>query len=440
MKEKGDCLHMYSIIDDIKNALRTASMVGNDLDKMNVRSVARGANEQSFQFPVLMDNTIPVDRATTLMPSLDRLYASWTQIYLSSIGFIDLNYIRNPKQFIAKYQPKFNLEDADDSFSESYDPNLQSIYGDDEMLFHESGESGDAAALITPTKSTPSLYKQMREDLKPHLSGYNLGGITGTKRSFTEDSKSDIINGAVDNYISNNVENRRQKGLSATRDVRGPKLTDMDAKKLNDMQPYALELRLMATKGDTALSQWVNYVVGVKAVLHPAKSDTLLQNLVYVLKNKNPMFNFIRWTTGEISLFKDIILHMEDINFDIANKRDKTGKFISSLKRIKKKYVKLSTSGISTIPPCTTIVISSDTYQMIKDQYGYDLKNMTFAGKIMDELFLMCFVILDDVTHTIDILVDGQHDFQTYSLDTLDREVTMRSNKLGKELTRMLGN
>jgi hypothetical protein len=64
---------------------------------------------------------------------------------------------------------------------------------------------------------------------------------------------------------------------------------------------------------------------------------------------------------------------------------------------------------------------------------------MAFAKKIMSELFLMCFIIIDDATHTYDILVDGQADFQTYSLETLEREVSMRSSKLSKELTRMLG-
>lgn len=427
---------MYSIIDDIKKAVSTLAQLGNTVNKVNVRSVARGANEQSFQFPVLMDNTIPVDRATTLMRNLDRLYASWTQIYLSSIGFIDLNYVKNPKQFIKKYQPKYNMESADE---ESYSEDLAFMYGDDEMLFQESYEGSNILALITPSESTGTLYHQMREDLKPHLSGYNLGGISGRK-PYMEDTADDLLKGAIDNTITNNEMRQRHDGLTATKDVRGPKMTDMDVKKINDMQPYALELKLLASKGETSFAEWITYVIGIKAVLHPANTDSLIKNLVYVLKNRNPMFNFVRWTTGEISLVKDIILHLDDINFDIANKTDKTGKFISSLKKIKKKYVKFTTSGVSRIPPSATIVISSDTYERIKSDYGYDLKNMTFANKVMDELFLMCFVILDDVTHTIDILVDGQYDYQTYSLDTLDREVTMSSNKLGKELTRMLGN
>ena len=69
------------------------------------------------------------------------------------------------------------------------------------------------------------------------------------------------------------------------------------------------------------------------------------------------------------------------------------------------------------------------------------LKAYTYkqAKKIMDELFLMCFIILDDTSATIDMMVDGSNTFQTYSLDTLEREVAMNSSKLGKELTRMLG-
>ena len=95
------------IIENIKSVLRAAADLGDKFDKFNVKSVARGANDQSFQFPCLIDDTVPVEFATTITKNLDRLYASWTQIYLSSIGFIDLNYIKNPKQFVAKYQPKF---------------------------------------------------------------------------------------------------------------------------------------------------------------------------------------------------------------------------------------------------------------------------------------------------------------------------------------------
>ena len=65
---------------------------------------------------------------------------------------------------------------------------------------------------------------------------------------------------------------------------------------------------------------------------------------------------------------------------------------------------------------------------------------MTFASKIMDQLFLMCLVILDDTTATMDILIDGQSDFQSYALDTLEREARINSDKFGAEISRMMTN
>ena len=60
------------------------------------------------------------------------------------------------------------------------------------------------------------------------------------------------------------------------------------------------------------------------------------------------------------------------------------------------------------------------------------------AAKLMNSLFLMNFVIIDEGTRTIEILYDGETTYQTYALETLEREISMNSNKLGKELTRMI--
>ena len=439
---------MNSIIDSIKSLLRTAADVGDKYSKFNTKSVARGAAEQSFLFPVLMDDTVPVDLASTVARNLDRVYASWTQIYLSSIGFIDLNYIKNPKQFIAKYQPKFQMESAEtEDFlteaCESYDESLYNLYGDSEMLFSESVGDTQVNALITPGGAARrSMMEAQKKAMRPYLEGINRKGLNDSfnQKPFTEASDDeDIFTGLLNNTARNEMQKQNNERLKAERDARSPKMNESDCKHINDMQPYTIDLKLLASKGDSSFSQWVNFTVGVKAYMHLANSDMLAKNILYILKNKNPLFNFIRWTTGEISLMKDIILHLNDINFDVANKTDRTGKFINSLKRLKKKYVKVGTFGVNKIAPFATIVISSATYRYIRDEFGFDLKNPVFSHKIMDELFLMCFVIIDDVNHTVDMLVDGQSDYQTYSLEMLEREVTMNSNKLGKELTRMLG-
>jgi hypothetical protein len=56
----------------------------------------------------------------------------------------------------------------------------------------------------------------------------------------------------------------------------------------------------------------------------------------------------------------------------------------------------------------------------------------------MNNLFLVAFVIIDEATGTLNILYDGDSAYQTYSLETLERENTMSSNKLGREIGRMI--
>jgi hypothetical protein len=435
----------FNIIENIKSAIQAAAELGSKADNFNTRSVARGANEQSFQFPAYVDSTIPVDLAVTTVRNLDRLYASWTQIYLSSIGFIDLNYIRNPRQFIAKYQPKYRLESGDEDpdvsyLEEGYDDSLRDLYGPDESFYSESvGEDGHVSALFTPSnrRASADLMRQQREGMRPYLDGVNANRLAPYQEATGDVDK--LFDDLLANTAQNEIDRRNNEQLRSQKDSRAPRLSEADCKKANDMQPYMIDLKLLAGRGDSSFSQWINYTIGVKTTMHLAETRVLEKNIVYLLQNKNHTFNFIRWTTGEVSLLKDIILHLDDINFDVANKNDPTGKFIASMRRLKKKGIKVGTYGANRTAPFATIVISSSTYRSIRDNWGYDLKNLTFGHKIMEELFLMCFVIIDDVNHTVDMLVDGQADYQTYSLDMLEREVTMNSNKLGKELTRMLG-
>ena len=75
---------------------------------------------------------------------------------------------------------------------------------------------------------------------------------------------------------------------------------------------------------------------------------------------------------------------------------------------------------------------------MIQKNFGYSLRDPKFAKQLMKNLFLMNFIILDEGTRTIDILYDGESAFQTYALETLEREVTNSSNRIGRELTRMI--
>lgn len=432
------------IIDAGKDLFRNTSNVADKVGKYNKKSFARGANDQTFQFPCIISDTIPIDMASTITRNLDRVYASFVQIYLSANGVVDLNYIRNPRQFVAQYKTNFSLESTNDftdeevEIMESVNEHYNVFYNGKPELYLTDDEK--AGFLFTASESVSlGMIKNLREGMKEPLSIYDTS-IDVFSEASMRNRKDDMMGKLLQNLEDEKDNDTNKQNLDATKYEQTPRLLERDIKKMNDMQPYAMDLKLLATKGDSSFSQYITYTVGVKATAHLGKSSSLITNIVHVLKNKNFLFNFIRWTTGELSLFKDIILNLNETNFNIGNKNDKTGKMISKLKELKNRKVKVTSSGLSRIAPFATLVISNYEYNEILNNFGYDLKNVTNAEKVMKELFLMGFIIVDETTQTIDMLLDGNDNgFQTYSLETLQREVTMNSNKLGQELSRMLG-
>lgn len=423
---------LKDLTDDIKLALRTIASTGDKIDKASRKSFARGASEQTFQFPCLVSSSTPVPMAATMVRNLDPVYASFVQIYLSANGIIDLNYIKNPRQFIAQYQSQFNFESVneDDEILDEFEEAYSEFTNAGHTLY--ANEDGNIMMAFTEGSASLKMAKNLLNDMQTVQSIYNIRPVMEAN----EDLKRDLLEQFL-NSADNKVDKDR---LNATGEAMPPRLSERDIKKINDMKPYVLELKLLATKGDSSLAEYVSYNVGVKTTCHLGKSDIMIQNIVYVLKNREPSFNFIRWTTGELSLIKDIIFNINDIHFNIANRYDSTGRFISTLKRMRKKPFKVTSSGLSKVVPFATMVITSYEYNVILNQYGFDLKNITFAKKVMDQLYLMCFIIMDEGAQTIDMLIDGTTSgFQTYSLDILEKETSMNSSKLSKELTRMLG-
>ena len=428
------------IIDTGKEIFRNISNADDKINKVNKKSFARGANDQTFQFPCIISDSIPIDMASTITRNLDRVYASFVQIYLSANGVVDLNYIRNPRQFVQQYKTNFSLESADsyneeDVILESVREHYKDFYNG-EPSFYLSEDESKGFMFVASESVSSSMMSNMKKGMEESLSQYNLSTFTEAKRS----QKNDMIDKMIDNMETQKQQEENKDRLDATKFNQSPRMVERDIKKLNDMQPYAMDLKILATKGDTSFSEYMTFTVGVKTTCHLGKANSLVTNIAHVLKNKNFLFNFIRWTTGEISLIKDIVLQLNDINFNVSNRSDQTGKMISKLKELKKRKVKVTTSGLSRLAPFATIVISSYEYNEILNNYGFDLKNVAYAKKVMDELFLMGFIIADETTQTIDMLLDGStNGFQTYSLDTLQREVTMNSSKLSQELSRMLG-
>ena len=90
------------------------------------------------------------------------------------------------------------------------------------------------------------------------------------------------------------------------------RMTDNDCKKANEMVPTTLAVSVNV-KDNGNFGGTVNFVIGIKTILHPVSSDEMVRNVVNGCRHTNKFFNFIRWTTGELTFIKDFVLNMDEI-------------------------------------------------------------------------------------------------------------------------------
>ena len=137
-------------------------------------------------------------------------------------------------------------------------------------------------------------------------------------------------------------------------------------------------------------------------------------------------------------MIKDIILNLDEIKNDSVRQAGKSP-FFGTLQRLKNKKVGMTNFTVPhAIIPNATVVISSYEADILQSKYGIDIRRDAIVRLLMNNLFLMAFVIMDEGTGTVSVFYDGDQTYRTYAIETLERDNAMNSNKLGKEIGRMI--
>lgn len=427
------------IVNDLQKIARTGANIAAAKESLLKTSIAKRANDSIFQFPCIVSNTIPIDMASTITKLLDRNYASFVQIVLSHIANVDLSVNRTPNQFLKSVHQNMRLESGNDD-----DIYEQDLYNG-ENIFAVNEESGIAFVMEAHKGGHIKNLRQLNiHECREYLSDYDI-------RPFMEADMNlepgDItVSGLLANSARNNALKKEMDitkvNAEISKNLKGPQLTYNDVKKLNDLTPYAIEVKLNVIDEENRFVEYWNLVVGVKTILHLVESNEIIDNISRAIQNKGFFLKLIKWTTGEISFFKDIILGLDDIKFDNLSRDKGYSRFFPTLRRLKERKVAFRNFKPDKIVPNASLIISSYELFEIQKRFNINLKDLKIARKLMSQLFLMTFVIIDDSTQTVDILYDGDNTigtgFQTYALETIEREMNLSSNRLGKEIGRMI--
>lgn len=449
----GEFRDMLDAMSDLKSEVKKGFASIGGYGKR--RSIAASATDGTCYFPVVVDDSIPLEDALIVARALERKYATFvlTTLTMNPYMQIDDGNI-SAAEYVKKFHqnmrvkrsetPAINLldikESAFDSICDKYGIDYSAVEEEamvtawniyNSVVSSVANKNASKWNFTLEEMLTPSIVNDIGK-IRPMM---EAKGGKPTPVSVNNTVKTPAVNTTVNNLISSG------KGGSGRSDPRQINhLMDTDFKKANDLVPTMLHIRVYPTaSGDEELPEPIDFVLGVKATLHSVTADAMAENLAKGVNGDNHFFEFIKWYTGETRFFKDFVFAIDQQKSDAVSASNKNkGWFVASKRR--KAMSKLQ-SKISKNPmtPIMTIVTSKDTLETLASVYGFDLEaSPMLLDKIMSTYFLLGFVVVNPATNRVDFHIDGFDSAETVTLNTLQKEET-RDDKKFKDMMRMMG-
>lgn len=465
------------------------------------RSISASATDGICYFPVVVDDSIPLEDALIISRALERKYATFVLTTLTMNPYMQLE---NGEISAADYVKKFH-QNMTTKHSSKIGFNLTRLGGVSEAMagydidvsgiqalaeatawkIYQHVSSGSANSknakwnftieeMLSPSiandfgKVRPILEAKKRttESGDPNVTNPTDSGAVAPDGSMDGVAKPQQVTKSGDTTVTVGAITATGKGgaggsavakggsasiqqgaiqINMGRSSRGGAvpmnhLMDTEFKKANDLVPTMLHIRIFPTaQGDEDLPEPVDFVLGVKATLHSVTADAMAENLARGVNQDNHFFEFIKWYTGETKFFKDFVFAIDQQKSDARSNSDRNkGWFIASKRR--KSLAKLQGKLCDNpMTPIMTVVVSQDTINQIATVYGYNFEaTPQLVQTVMSKYFLLGFVKVNPATNRIDFLFDGFGAPETVTLNTLQREET-RDDKKFKDMMKMIG-
>ena len=443
------------IIDTITSI--EGEMVDEILTSKKNQSLSKMSKDGIMNFPVIVSDALTIEDATLVSKSLEREFASFTVIVMTMNPYLRTSsagaatatqYVNRFHQNIDVKATSTDLLNAINTFSTEAVNKLgiayESVEGLEQfILYHVYENASHLGVSRENVKYGYTIEHVTNSSILNDLCNKPVMEAPENENNYTYNIQSmDIGDVRVRADIDSRTIGRelaRGQRASAGRDARQLQhLMDNDVKKANELVPTLLHMRIFPVDKQGNQYEPIDFVLGIKATLHPVSSDEMVTNICRGVKNENTFFNFIRWTTGETKFFKDFVFAMNELKIDALNTSSKSSKWWSVLKR-RKAIAKIKNLLLpNKMLPNATVVVTQDEVNTIREVYGYDMTNDAIVTKLMSNYFLLAFVIVDPALQRVKFLFDGQTQFETLTYATLARE-SSTNDKQFKEMLNMLG-
>jgi hypothetical protein len=339
-----------------------------------------------LQYPILLSDTVSYDSALLVSRSFEHEYANMLVMIINS----DIRAVEddNLQSYLQNYHTNYGYQGMGDVIN---DNNIQ--------------ES-------TSVKDIINLNKELSE---PFDNYYNESILNELSYPTCILENTDLL-----------LENRNQRNNDDDDNKYAEVQYNRVAyEKLNNAQPTIINtcLTIKPSKGSQDIVK-KPFTFGVKTIIHSISSEDVVYYLSDSVKNKSKFFRLFKWTTGEISFFKDLVAQSSVMKKMAIDSEKRETFWWRKLKSLSERHfianlmdlVKRKPAPV----PTATLVISKEDVDRIKNKYGIDIyTSKSFAYKIIKDYFLLSLVIVDESTEMFHIFDETSRLFIHYSFDSM---------------------
>lgn len=448
-------------INDTKDIIRAAKVITRSFGSGSITKLAK---ESILQYPLISSQAIPFEDTVVIAKALERQYAALFLLTISQNTQVDERVFGSVSDYLKLFH---NNKDFD--FASTFNTALLATAGESTVpeincdikstdiiqnvttdivnesvilsLWDAVEESLDESILNDFCKPFTKSENIMRESINSIRSSNEIAteadkdnkddksnlkkDITGLYDKITDKTQGDVIkhiplsttiNKDKDGNISQSSQYGPAKSPAIVRD-----------QKLTMLEPTIIEVQLNFY-GQNYAQRLVTALIGIKTMVYQVLSDVMIANMTKASTDSNKIFSFIKWSKGEMKFAKDFILGVNNMKEDAVNAQT-AGKWFSALRK-RKRAKRILGSPTNTIPPISTIAMTTFEVDQIKMSTGVDLMDINQAKKMMNTLYLLGFIVEDVTTGHIYTLFDGFDDFAEMSVESM-----AENNKRNADLT-----
>lgn len=419
-------------------------------------SLAQATSNLNLIFPVLVDKSIPGDTAMTISRSVERKATSLLQIAFSAF---DITNSRDAVEFVQKFHTnlkgKVEIDDFIDTMERFVDENglipkenlttykavledLKSVsyyypdnisensINDYKVLDTYSGKRVIKEA--SKPKPKPNGSKPNNSNSKPN------GSRPNNSNSKSNWSKSNKSNQSTTQQTSKDYDKAKDDSIIMKNytDIIAKQLLPTDVKKANEMIPTMMIVNFVTVEGEQQIHRQI--ILGVKAKLIPVDTYDVMNKIITKKVDSNVLLNFIKASTKEISFIKDFLFAIDNAKLTAVSNSKKNSQTNRLLKVLERRAlngkIRKTMKRDNEYKAISTLVISKETAEAILKSSNIDVLNPRAIRKLMEDLNLMMFIVADESSENVSIIMDsGDDNYETISYTHLEREVSDGSSK-----------